>query len=155
MNNKIKLLAIGIAAFALGLGVNNFAMSDVPANFKVAVVDVPQVVASSAQVQALKKEQQAKAEDVIKYIEKARKDVAATTDEKKKKSLEEKYNKELATKREAIEKEYTTKLQAIDKNISEKINEKAKAGSYNVVLAKGVVLYGGDDITADIVKMVK
>ncbi len=155
MNNKIKLLAIGIAAFALGLGVNNFAMSDVPANFKVAVVDVPQVVASSAQVQALKKEQQAKAQDVIKYIEKARKDVAATTDEKKKKSLEEKYNKELATKREAIEKEYTTKLQAIDKNISEKINEKAKAGSYNVVLAKGVVLYGGDDITADIVKMVK
>ena len=155
MNNKMKLLAIGVAAFALGLGVNNFAMSDVPANFKVAVVDVPQVVASSAQVQALKKEQQAKAQDVIKYIEKARKDVAATTDETKKKALEEKYNKELATKREAIEKEYTTKLQAIDKNISSKINEKAKAGSYNVVLAKGVVLYGGDDITADIVKMVK
>ena len=104
MNNKIKFLTIGLAAFVIGMGVNNFAMSDVPANFKVAIVDVPEVVASSSQVQALKKEQQAKAQDMIKYIEKARKDVAATTDEKKKKALEEKYNKELITKREAIEK---------------------------------------------------
>ena len=159
MNNKIKLLAVGLAAFAIGVGANNFAMSDVapvaaPA-FKVAIVDVPQIVASSAQVQALKKEQQAKAEDVIKYIEKARKDVAATQDETKKKALEEKYNKELLKKREAIEKEYTTKLQAIDKNISAKIEETAKTRNYNVVLAKGVVLYGGDDITEDIVKAVK
>lgn len=155
MNNKIKFLTIGLAAFVIGMGVNNFAMSDVPAGFKVAVVDVPEVVASSSQVQALKKEQQAKAQDMIKYIEKARKDVAATTDENKKKSLEEKYNKELISKREAIEKEYTTKLQAIDKSISAKITETAKANNYDIVLAKGVVLYGGTDITADLVKAVK
>ena len=161
MNNKIKLLAVGLAAFVIGVGANNLAISDTVATatsapvFKVAIVDVPQVVASSAQVQALKKEQQAKAEDVIKYIEKARKEVAATKDETKKKSLEEKYNKELIQKIEKIEKDYTTKLQAIDKNISTKIEETAKARNYNVVLAKGVVLYGGDDITQDIVKLVK
>ncbi len=155
MNNKIKYLAIGLAAFAIGMGVNNFAMSDVPSNFRVAVVDVPQVVAASAQVQALKKEQQVKAEELIKYIEKARKDVAATTDEKKKKALEDKYNKELITKRNNIEKDYTTKLQNIDKSISNTITEKAKASNYNIVLTKGVVLYGGDDITAELIKAVK
>lgn len=155
MNKNVKLLAAIAAAFAIGFSANNFAMSDVPSNFKVAVVDVQQVVASSAQVKALKKEQQAKTEEVIKYIDKARKDVASVSDEKKKKALEDKYNKELVTKRETLEKDYATKLQAIDKNISSTIETQAKAKNYNVVLAKGVVLYGGDDITADIVKIVK
>lgn len=155
MNKNVKLLAAVTAAFAIGFSANNFAMSDVPSNFKVAVVDVQQVVASSAQVKALKKEQQAKTEEVIKYIDKARKDVASVSDEKKKKALEDKYNKELVTKRETLEKDYATKLQAIDKNISSTIETQAKAKNYNVVLAKGVVLYGGDDITADIVKIVK
>lgn len=155
MNKNVKLLAAVAAAFAIGFSANNFAMSDVPSNFKVAVVDVQQVVASSAQVKALKKEQQAKTEEVIKYIDKARKDVASVSDEKKKKALEDKYNKELVTKRESLEKDYATKLQAIDKNISSTIETQAKAKNYNVVLAKGVVLYGGDDITADIVKIVK
>lgn len=155
MNKNVKLLAAVAAAFAIGFSANNFAMSDVPSNFKVAVVDVQQVVASSAQVKALKKEQQTKTEEVIKYIDKARKDVASVSDEKKKKALEDKYNKELVTKRETLEKDYATKLQAIDKNISSTIETQAKAKNYNVVLAKGVVLYGGDDITADIVKIVK
>ena len=155
MNKNVKLLAAVAAAFAIGFSANNFAMSDVPSNFKVAVVDVQQVVASSAQVKALKKEQQAKTEEVIKYIDKARKDVASVSDEKKKKVFEDKYNKELVTKRETLEKDYATKLQAIDKNISSTIETQAKAKNYNVVLAKGVVLYGGDDITADIVKIVK
>lgn len=155
MNKNVKLLAAVAAAFAIGFSANNFAMSDVPSNFKVAVVDVQQVVASSAQVKALKKEQQAKTEEIIKYIDKARKDVASVSDEKKKKALEDKYNKELVTKRETLEKDYATKLQAIDKNISSTIETQAKAKNYNVVLAKGVVLYGGDDITADIVKIVK
>lgn len=155
MNKNVKLLAAVAAAFAIGFSANNFAMSDVPSNFKVAVVDVQQVVASSVQVKALKKEQQAKTEEVIKYIDKARKDVASVSDEKKKKALEDKYNKELVTKRETLEKDYATKLQAIDKNISSTIETQAKAKNYNVVLAKGVVLYGGDDITADIVKIVK
>ncbi len=155
MRNRMKFLVIGLTAFALGLGINNFAVSEIPSNYRVAVVDIPQVVSSSAQVQALKKEQQTKAQEVIKYIEKARKDVAATTDEKKKKALEEKYNKELVTKREAIEKEYAQKLHTIDANISNAIIENAKGNNYNLVLAKGVVLYGGTDITKEIIKVIK
>ena len=91
MNKNVKFLTIGLAAFVIGFSVNNFAMSEVPANYKVAVVDIAQVVASSAQGKNLKKEQQAKADELVKFVEKARKDVAATTDEKKKKELEEKY----------------------------------------------------------------
>ncbi len=155
MNNKIKFLALGLGAFVLGFGVNNLAMSDVPCNCKLAVVDVQQVIASSAQVAALKKEQQAKAEEIVKYLENARKDVAAVTDEKKKQSLEEKYTKELNAKRETMEKDYAKKLQDIDKSITEVISNQAKLDSYTMVISKSVVLYGGTDITDRIKKVVK
>ena len=153
MNNKFKFLAVGISAFIIGLSLNNIAVSDVPS--KIAVVDVSSVVNSSSQVQALKKEQQAKAKELMTFIEKARKDVAATTDTKKKQALEDKYNKELNTKRAAMDKNYATKLEAIDKSISAQIANQAKTGGYDIVLAKGVVLYGGSDITEAVKKAVK
>jgi outer membrane protein len=153
MNNKMKLLVVGVSTFVIGLSVNNFAMSDVPS--KIAVVDVQQVVNSSSQVQALKKEQQTKAKELVAFVEKARKEVAATTDSKKKQALEEKYNKELNAKKDAMDKNYTAKLTAIDTAISAKVAEQAKAGNYDVVLAKGVVLYGGTDITEAVKKAVK
>ncbi len=155
MNKNVKFLTIGLAAFVIGFSVNNFAMSEVPANYKVAVVDIAQVVASSAQVKNLKKEQQAKADELVKFVEKARKDVAAASDEKKKKELEEKYSKELVSKKEKMEKEYVNKLSAIDASISKTVNEQAKAGNYNLVLSKGAVLYGGEDITQQVIKVVK
>lgn len=153
MNNKIKILAVGLLTFASGIAFSNFAMSDVPS--KIAVVDVQEVVNSSSQVQALKKEQQAKMKEVVSFVEKARKEVAATTDVKKKQALEEKYNKELNTKKTAMDKNYADKLTAIDSSISKQIEAQAKAGGYDIVLAKGVVLYGGSDITDAVKKAVK
>ncbi len=153
MNNKVKILAVGLLTFASGIAFSNFAMSDVPS--KIAVVDVQEVVNSSSQVQALKKEQQAKMKEVVSFVEKARKEVAATTDVKKKQALEEKYNKELNTKKTAMDKNYADKLTAIDNTISKQIETQAKAGGYDIVLAKGVVLYGGSDITEAVKKAVK
>ena len=154
MKNTTKILMGVAAAFVLGLTVNNFAMSDV-ATMRIAVVDVPQVVDASTKVQALKKEQQAKAKDLASFIEKARKDVAGTTDVKKKKSLEEKYTKELNTRREALEKDYAKKLAETDAAISAQIANVAKANNYDIVISKGVVLYGGADITAAVKASVK
>ncbi len=153
MNNKMKFFVVGLSAFVVGAAFSNFAMSDVPS--KIAVVDVPQVVNSSSQVQALKKEQQAKTKEIVAFVEKARKDVAATTDVKKKQALEDKYNKELNAKKSAMDKNYATKLTAIDAAISKQIEAQAKAGGYDIVLAKGVVLYGGSDITDAVKKAVK
>lgn len=155
MKNGLKILSISLIAFGLGLVASNYAMSDVPSDFKVAVVDVQKVVANSSQVKALKEEQKKKGQELAKFIETAKNNITKETDEKKRKSLEEKYNKEFQTKREAIAKNYETKLLAIDKNISTVIDENAKANGYNLVLAKGVVLSGGTDITAEITKALK
>ncbi len=58
-------------------------------------------------------------------------------------------------KREANAKAYKTKLEAIDKTISATINNYAKTNGYDLVIVKGAVLYGGEDITEAVSKVVK
>ncbi len=155
MKNSLKLLSVAAAAFIIGMTVSNYAVSDVPSDFKVAVVDVQKIVASSSQVKALKDEQKKKNQEIAKFIENAKTSIEKETDAKKKKTLEEKYNKEFQTKRDSIAKNYETKLLEIDKSISSVIEANAKTNGYNLVLAKGVVLSGGTDITDEISKQVK
>ena len=147
INSKI-MTAVVAASLLFG----NAAMAAIE---KVAVVDVPAVVANSKQVKALKDEQVKKAQDLAKWLETVRADVQKQSTEANKKKLLDKYNAEFAKKKEANAKEYAKKLADIDKNISAIIAAKAKAKGYDLVLPKGQVLFGGDDITAEISKEVK
>ena len=122
---------------------------------KVAVVDVQKVVAKSAQVKALKKEEEAKRKALADFIKKAGESIKKEQNVEKKKALASKYEKELQAKRDANAKTYSTKLEAIDKSINASIVQQAKAMGYDLVLTKGVVLYGGDDITEAVLKVVK
>ena len=133
------------------MGITNAAMADT----NIAVVDVQAVVSKSAQVQALKKEQQTKMQDLEKWLKTARADVEKQQTKEGQEKLLKKYNSEFAKKKEAIAKDYQTKLQAIDKSITETIANQAKLKGYDMVITKGTVLYGGDDITQDIMKVVK
>ena len=155
MKNNIKLLTVSLLAFAIGLSAGNFAMSDVPSNFKVAVVNVPKVVESSSQVKALKVQNSKNIQDLAKFSETAQAAINKETDPKKQKALKEKYQKEFQAKRTSMTKNYETKLVEIDKNITNLINTQAKAQGYDLVLAKGAVLMGGTDITDEIAKQVK
>ena len=145
---KIKTLTI-LTAVVLGLCINSANASEV------ASIDVQKVVSASPKVQALKKEQQAKAKEILSFIDKARKDVANVSDVKKKGDLETKSNKQLVEKKDKMDKEYANKLKKIEDEISKVIAEQAKAKGYDMVVAKGVVLYGTNDITEDVIKAVK
>ena len=85
----------------------------------------------------------------------AKKKIAVLTDEKKKKALAAQYEKQLVTKREAYTKDYATKLKATDASITEQIGKKATEMGYTMVVPKSAVIYGGDDITATILKVIK
>ena len=148
MKNKVKLLIV-LSAVICGLCLNSANAS------QVAYVDIPKVVSSSAQVKALKKENQAKAKELLAFIDKARKDVAKVEDTQKKQELEAKYNKQLVDKINKMDEEYSKKLKAIEDSISKAIEQKAKELGYDMVIAKGIVLYGSTDITDEVIKLVK
>ena len=130
-------------------------MNPVFAEQKIAVVDVQAVVAQSQQVKALKQEQTKKMQDLEKWLTTVKTDVEKQQTQEGKEKLLKKYNAEFAKKKEAIAKDYQARLQTIDKSISDTIAQQAKAKGYDIVISKGMVLYGGDDITADVTKVVK
>ena len=122
---------------------------------KIAVVDVQKVVASSKQVKTLKDEQYKKATELEKWLEVVKNDISKQSSEENKQKLIKKYDLELAKKREVISKDYNKKLNEIDLSVSQTIVNYAKSKSYDIVLAKNTVLFGGIDITNEILKVVK
>ncbi len=143
-----KVLSLTLMALILGSGL---AMAEQ----RIAVVDVQAVVSKSAQVQTLKKEQQAKMQDLEKWLKTAQADVEKQKTQEGKEKLLKKYNAEFAKKKEANAKDYAARLQAVDKSITDTIATQARLKGYNMVISKGVVVFGGDDITADVQKVVK
>ena len=140
-----------IVLMATVLGVYNSAL----AAEKIAVIDVPAVVSKSSQVEALKKEQTKKIEELQKWLANVKKDIDKQQTDEGKAKLRKKYEAEYVKKQEAMRKSYMEKLQAIDKSINATIAEQAKAKGYDMIIAKGVIIYGGDDITEDVIKAVK
>ena len=153
MKKNLKLFAVTLTACAVILGCGS-AFADTNMG-KVGIVDVPKVVASSTQVKKLKDERAKKMEELAKWIETAKKDIDAQKTDADREKLVKKYDNELAKKREANDKDYSQKLINIDNSISQSISNYAKTNGYNVVFAKTVVLYGGTDITNEIIKIVK
>ena len=88
-------------------------------------------------------------------IKKAQTEIAKQKDEKKKQELIKKYENDITYLKNTNDKKYAKKLEEIDKSISKTIQTEAKSAGYDLVLSKSVVLYGGNDITAEIAKVVK
>ena len=145
----MKKLLLSLSAMVL---LSSISMA---ATQNIAVVDVQAIVNKSAQVQSLKKEQQTKIADLEKWLKTAQEDVAKQQSKEGKEKLLKKYNSEFANKKEAIAKNYKTKLSAVDKSITDTITTKARAMGYDMVISKSMVIMGGDDITAEIQKIVK
>ena len=122
---------------------------------KVAVVDVNAIVANSKQVQALKNEQVAKSQELAAWLQEAEKALEAEKDPKKKEAMLKQYNAEFAAKKEDNNQYYAKQLHALDISITQTIVNEAKKQGYNVVLAKSNVIYGANDITIDVIKLVK
>ncbi len=149
---KINLKILVMAFLMIFLMSENVANADTT---KIAVVDLQKVVASSKQVKVLKDEQYKKATELEKWLDVAKKDIEKQSTDENKQKLIKKYDSELAKKRDANTKEYTRKLNEIDASVSQVITNYAKSKSYDMVLAKSNVLFGGIDITSEIIKLVK
>lgn len=152
INQKLKSLLYLVLGIVIGA--NSFAISST-APLSIAVVDVPDIIAKSPKVKALKEEQTKKSQELAKWLSVVNADVKKQTNDVNKQKLLNKYSAELDEKKQANKNAYLQKLSEIDANISKSIVSRAKSKGYYIVLEKTSVLYGGEDITSDIAKMVK
>lgn len=146
-----KILSVLVVSLMLA----QTAVMAAPEAQKIAVVDLNKVVESSAQVKAIKSAQEAKSKEIANFIKNAQADVNKQKDEKAKKAAAEKYEKQFAAKREANMKDYAAKIKAADKSITDQIGKKATEMGYTMVLPKSSVVFGGDDITNEVLKVIK
>lgn len=130
-------------------------ISCVFAENNIAVVDLQKIVSSSAQVKQLKQEHSKKMSELNKIIVNARGEISNEKDPVKVLQLEDKYTKEFNSKKDALERDYNSRLSAIEKNIKNEVAKKAQNDSYDCVFAKSVVLYGGKDITEELLNSIK
>ena len=154
MKKNILFVSACVIAFASGYALNNPAISNTT-GYRVAVVDVNELVSKSTQVSTLKTEQNKKLAEIQATIEKAQQEISKETDAKKIAELEEKYRNEVNAQKLALDNEYSSKLKQIDNDIKAVVVSKANDMKYNLVLPKNMVLSGGDDITAEVAKSIK
>lgn len=154
MYKKAGITLAIISAMVIGFSLNNIAISD-PTDFRVAVVDIKELVSKSQEIKKLKTDQENKINQMQQTVEKARTEIAKETDPAKIAALEEKYRKKVNVQKLTLDSEYNSKLTKIDNNIKTIVIEKARSMNYNLVLPKNFVLYGGDDITAEVAKSIK
>lgn len=121
----------------------------------VAVVDVQAIVSVSSEVRSLKEEQALKTQELNQWLQKAQNEVNTEQDKIKQQALLQKYNAEFTLKQREIAVNYQEKLKVVCGNIEHTIAEEAKAKGYQLVLAKNVTIYGGKDITEDVIKIIK
>lgn len=155
---KISKLLL-VSAVALAVSFNNVSMaksvSNNSADFSVAIVNIEQIVESSPQINALKADRKNKIDNLEAFLKQANDNLKKETNEDKKKTMAEAYNKELIQKRDAIDKDFATKLMSIDSEITALIKLKAQKGGYNLTLNKNTVIDGGTDITSEVIKDLK
>ena len=149
----IWFLFLSIIAFLAGYPINSKAISDT--GYRVALVDVQELISKSSEVNTLKVDQQKKIDAMKATVDKARQDIAGESDPVKIAQIEEKYRNEINNQKVALDNEYNVRLKQIDGNIRNLVVAKAKGLQYNIVLPKNIVLFGGDDITSEVAKSVK
>jgi Skp family chaperone for outer membrane proteins len=152
---KSFIITVAILALSMNHPVMARGSAAKSASFNVAVVNVQKLIESSPKINALNLDRKNKLDDLAKFVENARNDVAKEKDATKQKALEDSYNKELNTRKDALDKDYAKKMSDIDKEVTALIKSKAKELGYDLTLAKTGVLDGGDDITSSIVKELK
>ena len=149
MRNNIWFVIACVLVFCVGYNINDVAISF--PRYKVAVIDIPEVMSKSSELQELKRAQDKDMEELNILISKAQNELINEQSRTKFIQKEAEYRKQIETKKKDIDKKYATKLVKINDNIKNQILKEAKKANYNLVLPTGMVISGGEDITAAVV----
>lgn len=154
MKKSLTTLALCMFAFGLGFGVNNMAMSNIdPA--KVAYIDVNQLVSSSKTIKQAQANREKQTSEMLKWYEKSSAEIKKQDTKEKKQALIKKYEAQLTQKKKAIKDAYSKEITKADDQMESVIAQKAKDLGYSLVFRKTALIYGGTDITKEVLPLVK
>lgn len=153
MKINIWFVIACVLVFCVGYNMNDVAVSF--PKYKVAVIDVAQVLENSNEIQELKRAQDKDMEELNTLISKAQNDLLNEHNKSKLIQKESNYRQQIETKKKNMDNEYSLKLAKINDHIRSMISKEAKKSNYNLVLPTGMVISGGDDITVNVIKQMK
>jgi outer membrane protein len=135
--------------------VQSSASSTSSSNSKIAVVDIQSLVSQTPSVLALREERKNQIAGLQQWINGANAEINQIADQAAKTALFQKYQLELNQRQQSMQSEYAQKVQSIDAELSKLIADEAKNSGFDYVFAKGIVVFGGTDITENVAKLLK
>ena len=150
MKKNLVALVLCSLAFGAGFGLNNVAFSDMK-TAKVAYVDVSKLLAASKTIKSAEEARTKQTKDMLAWYNTASADIKKQSTKAGKDALIKKYEAQLTQKK----KNYAKKINEVDSQLDKLITDKAKGLGYDLVFRKDALLYGGTDITAQILPSVK
>ena len=148
-----KLLTVSLLAMAVSFAATGAAFSAQASKY--GVVEVQKVLNKSESVKALKAERTKQKETIANFIKDSNAKVAAEKDAKKKEELKKKLNNELKYMAKTYDTKYQDGLKKINDSINADIAKLAKEKNLELIMTSDSVLYGGQNITNDLIKIVK
>ncbi len=120
---------------------------------KYASVDLDKVLRSYTTTAKINADLQKEEADIRVFVLDAQKRVVSAKTDAEKKSLEDKYNKELQVKVDALQKKKVDALRTIEADVKAAIDKVGKSGAYSLILTNNNALYGTVDISDQIIKV--
>lgn len=122
---------------------------------KIAVVDVQALVNQTPSVLALRAEQQQNAAIIQNWVNGVNSQLNQIADQNTRNATAQQYQIELNKRQQALQNQYALKIQTIDAELSKLVSDVAAEKKLDYVFAKGMVVFGGTDITAEVAKRIK
>ncbi len=151
----VLTLTAGMCMPAFSEAVQNKKPIDMNGVKKIGVIDVQKVVASSKEVERVKKEHETNKKLLVSYIKLSAEKMNNEKDPKRKEEMKKQFTNELTAKKESMDKVYAEKLIKINNDMNVQVSKLAKERNYDLILTQEAVLYGGDDLTKDLIRLVK
>ena len=128
-------------------------MSPALAAEKYASVELDKVLRSYTTTARINADLQKEEADIRVFVLDAQKRVVSAKTDAEKKSLEDRFNKELQVKVDALQKKKVDALRAIEADVKAAIDKVGKSGAYSLILTSNNTLYGTVDISDQIIKI--
>jgi len=147
MKSFKKYLVIFAAIATIGLsGLQSYAQ-------QVGVVDLDKIVNNYSKAQDVSADLKVKEAELQKFLAEAQKQLKDAPSPVEKKNLEEKLTQQFKTKSEDFKDAQIKQWKQIEDNIFSAIETVSKTNRLDVVLVKSSVLFGGNDVTDQILNL--